>query len=373
LNNGLQAAGALQMFFSDILGNHQLIGQAALNGTVNDFGGQLFYINRKSKLAWGGGLSHVPQRFAIGYDVRPENFELNDGSTVQLGVEQIDILRIFNQSASGFVQMPFSTSLRLEGGASVGNQAFRVDAQRRIFDPVTFQFLGSEEQRVETGEQIVFNQFYRIEKGLTGSAYVALVGDKSSFGLTSPLYGHRFRLSAERSFGINDFYAINADFRKYFWTKPVSIAFRAQGYRRFENNVSSVFPVYIGQMGLVRGYDFVFDQRQEGDFGGVSQGQLIGTSFGVASAEVRLPFTGPKQLALIGSKVLFTDLALFFDAGVAFDSFDQIGKQNNKIVSSVGASVRVNLFGALILEPYWAYPLQSNSRVVFGLNFVPGW
>jgi outer membrane protein assembly factor BamA len=103
------------------------------------------------------------------------------------------------------------------------------------------------------------------------------------------------------------------------------------------------------------------------------------------SAEVRIPFTGPKQLSLIGSQYLFTDLAFFFDAGMAFDEFSHIsdGKPYNvggqtvfikpELAMSVGASVRINLFGAMILEPYWAYPLQTNSSIVFGLNFIPGW
>jgi outer membrane protein assembly factor BamA len=140
--------------------------------------------------------------------------------------------------------------------------------------------------------------------------------------------------------------------------------------------VNALFPIYIGQMGLVRGYDFIFDANPAGEFGDIGFSQLLGTSFGLASFEVRLPFTGPKQLALIGSKVFFTDLALFFDAGMAFNEFGDIGSESPnapELAMSVGASVRFNLFGAMILEPYWAYPLQQNSRVVFGMNFIPGW
>ena len=376
LNNGVQAAGAIQLLFSDLLGNHQLIGQAALNGTVNDFGGQLFYINRKSQLAWGGGISHTPQAFAIGRNIYLDQIQDSNGNTFDVGVDELSVLRIFNQTATGFVQLPFSPSLRIEAGSSIGNQSFRIDAQRNFFDPITGFFLGQEREKQETGDQIVFNQFYTIQKGLEGQAYVAFVGDKSHFGLTSPLYGERFRLSAEKSFGINNFYAINADYRRYFWTKPVSLAFRMQGYKRFEQEVNALLPVYIGQMGLVRGYDFIFDANGPEEFGDVSFNQLLGSSFGIMSFEVRLPFTGPKQLALIGSKVFFTDLALFFDAGMAFNAFGDIGAEGPnapELAMSVGTSLRFNLFGAMILEPYWAYPLQTNSRVVFGLNFIPGW
>jgi hypothetical protein len=42
---------------------------------------------------------------------------------------------------------------------------------------------------------------------------------------------------------------------------------------------------------------------------------------------------------------------------------------------STGASVRINLFGYLVLEPYYAFPLQNGGfrNGTFGLNFVPGW
>jgi len=128
-------------------------------------------------------------------------------------------------------------------------------------------------------------------------------------------------------------------------------------------------------MGFVRGYDFVFGTNPNNIGDGLSADQLIGSKVAMASFEVRTPFTGPKQLALIGSNVLFTDLSLFFDAGVAFNSFDDFNRTEfqPELAMSIGASLRVNLFGALIIEPYWAYPLQENGRVVFGLNFIPGW
>jgi len=377
LNNGLAAQGALQMSFSDLLGNHQLIGQAALNGGIQDLGGQIFYINRKGKLAWGGGISHVPQRFGLRQNVYTEAIPINGGGRIPAIIRDVSILTVFDQTLSGFVQMPFSSSLRLEGGASIGNQGFRVDTLRSIFDQNGFFLTQGNIKAQDLPDEVSFNQFYTVASGLEGGVNVALVGDNSYFGLTSPLYGHRFRLSASRSFGINNFTALTADYRKYHWAKPFSFAIRGFFLKRFQDNVKSVFPIYIGQMGLVRGYDFIFNNnRQAGEFGGVGFDQLLGSSAGLVSAEVRVPFTGPKQLSLIGSKFLLTDLALFFDAGMAFNEFSDIGREDPgapELAMSVGASVRVNLFGSLILEPYWAYPLQSDSKVVFGLNFIPGW
>jgi hypothetical protein len=44
-----------------------------------------------------------------------------------------------------------------------------------------------------------------------------------------------------------------------------------------------------------------------------------------------------------------------------------------KPVFTAGASLRINLFGALIVEPYYAFPLVKGTRGVFGLNLLPGW
>lgn len=114
--------------------------------------------------------------------------------------------------------------------------------------------------------------------------------------------------------------------------------------------------------------------------------------------EVRIPFTGPERLAAIRSNMLFSDLNFFFDAGLAWNSESQVAfRTTPRLVSeienplgpdqpmiqvyervpamSAGVSLRVNLFGAMILEPYYAFPFQrSDVRFgTFGLNFAPGW
>ncbi|MCB0679604.1 MAG: BamA/TamA family outer membrane protein, partial [Saprospiraceae bacterium] len=116
---------------------------------------------------------------------------------------------------------------------------------------------------------------------------------------------------------------------------------------------------------------------------GKSTDILSGSKILVGNFEVRVPFTGPKQLALIGSKAFFSELAFFFDAGIAFDRFDQLGddiidpdtqlKIGPDPVMSAGASLRINLFGMMVLEPYYAFPIQKETKGVFGLNIVPGW
>jgi hypothetical protein len=45
-------------------------------------------------------------------------------------------------------------------------------------------------------------------------------------------------------------------------------------------------------------------------------------------------------------------------------------------ILSTGASIRINLFGYLVLEPYFAFPLsapEDRRQWVWGLDFIPGW
>ena len=367
---GLQ--GGVDMVFSDMLGNNQLYTQLALNGEILDIGGQVTYLNRKNRLAWGVGFGHIPLRTGSQFLTQGTV----DGQPALVRVT--DLIRIFDESLNAFVHFPFSTTLRLEGGVIGQYRSFRQDQIAEFFDPSGQIFLGEQRERVETGDQIILNQFYTIARGWGAGANIALVGDNSYFGLTSPLAGQRFRLSVERSIGNNDFTGFLADYRKYFWLRPVSLAFRTTGYLRYENESNTLFPLFVGQMGFVRGFGSVFSDNVTQM--GIDFTQLIGSKLGVFSFEVRLPFTGPRQLSLIPSNGFFSDLALFYDAGMAFNDFSELsdGINNNEnfkpvLAMSAGISMRVNLFGALILEPYYAWPIRENSIRTFGLNFIPGW
>lgn len=396
LGNSVGLQGGINMLFSDMLGNHQIFTMAALNGEILDFGGQVAYLNRTHRIAWGLGFSHIPLR--AGY----QEFYTDKVDNFDVVVSETNIIRIFDKSLSAFAQYPFSTTLRLEAGLSGSHRGFRQDLYRDYYDPNTFYYLGSDDrERVETGETLRFNDYYTVVRGYGGTANVALVGDNSFFGLTSPLAGYRYRLGIDKSFGADDYWSIIADYRKYFWMKPFSFAVRGTGITRFEKNVNSVFPYYIGNMGFVRGYGSIWSTEIIDELG-LDFNQLLGSKMGIISAEVRMPFTGPKQLALIGSNYFLSDLVVFFDAGVAFDDFKhfndgetmytvlrdengnpEIGLDGNPvyalqnlkptIAKSIGLAMRVNLLGAYIIEPYYARQLQDKGRWTFGLNLVPGW
>ena len=239
----------------------------------------------------------------------------------------------------------------------------------------------------------------------------ALVGDNSFYGLTAPLNGYRYRLQAEYDFGTYQFFNPTIDLREYIRAAPVTFAARFFANGRF-GNTGNLYPLYVGYPFLIRGYEAqtFYNGNGKTPTNGFTIDQLSGNRIAVANFEIRLPLSGPERLAQFKSKFFFTDLNVFFDAGLAWNKGDQIkfqsspdlvgytpetdangnpvigsdGKQvqqaeynaNQRVPAlSTGISLRVNLFGALILEPYLAWPLNRTdiTKPVFGLGFTPGW
>ncbi len=382
-------AGGVDLLFSDILGNNQLYSRLAMNGEIYDFGGQLVYMNKSNRINWGLGISHIPN--SLGYQTYTPHYWLpvSETDTILTDKYTTNLLRIFDERMSLFWHYPFSTTLRIEGGVDGGFRSFRLDEINDYYSAGTYYYIGREREKIPVDDTINLSQYFRLIKGYSSSVNFALVGDNSFNGMTSPLAGYRYRIGFEKYFGTDDYESLLTDLRYYYWLKPVSFAFRFMSYLRFENKVNSVYPIYIGQMGLVRGYDLYgygsnpyLDSKNYID-------DMLGSKLFLTNFEIRLPFTGIERLSLIKSRYLFSDLSLFFDAGVTFDEFshfkdgepilikgdDGLPKQiflKPKIVKSAGISMRINLFGALVLEPYFAYPIEKNSKFVFGLNFMPG-
>lgn len=370
------AAGGVDALFSDILGNNQFFTSLSLNGEITDFGGAAAYINRNNRITYGASLSHLPYRSYLlgnsGLDELPVQ-----GGDFTVIADTFFIRRLFEQKASVFAAYPFSTTTRLEASASASRYSSRLDQYVNYYTPfnvgggqyVRGNYLDQSREKVDSGDGF---GLYTVGG--------ALVGDNASFGLTAPLNGHRYRLGADRYLGEFNFTGVTADYRQYKFLRPVSLAFRAMHYGRYGGNSEELYPLYLGSPWYIRGLNSnnavdIFARNNR------SFDELVGSKILVTNFEVRLPFTGPEQLALIKSGLLLTDLNLFVDAGVAWYDFDQFKSEgelpgrfvNAKPIVTTGASVRVNLFGALILEPYLARPLLKDSQWVFGLNFVPGW
>ncbi len=364
---GTGMSGGVEMLFSDILGNNTLYGAVAVNGEIYDFGGAVQYINQKRRINWGGSISHIPYRFAY---LQLEPYPRDPRYLSYTLVNQ----RIFEDRLASFAYYPFSMSRRLEGGLSLARYYYRIDKFYNLYDEFG-RYAGQDiDRRVDAPDG--FTLFM---------SNLAYVGDNSYFGMASPMRGNRYRLQGSKYFGRVEFYQVLADYRHYIFQNPLSFAFRVLHngrYGRTAETYDIFYPMYLGFPGYVRGYGS--QQNLQQVFGGTdfTINNLIGSKMALANFEVRLPFTGPEQLAVIRSGVFFTELALFLDAGVAWTETTRPTLDPNNFsddrrfpIFSTGLSLRVNLFGALIIEPYYALPFQRDGITagVFGLNFLPGW
>ncbi len=403
---GTGLAGGVQAIFSDILSRDQIFAAANVNGEIYDFGAQVAYVNQQSRWNWGGALSHVPYQFSnYGYNTNATLTDKNGNATNVIEQFQ-DVTRIFEESAQGFTSYPFSKITRVEFGAGVSKYSYRIDRYSDYYLPGSYYPTYRDKRKVPIDEYNNDNKSiypygkYTLIPYTSFQINTALVGDNSYQGVASPLNGFRYRIGIEQNFGTFTYTAPTVDLRKYVRTKPVTFAGRLYGYGRIGNtNNQQLYPLFIGYPYLIRGYEansFYKNGTSSTSSNGFSINQLVGDRIAVANFEVRLPFTGPEKLSVIPSKFLFSELNLFFDAGLAWSKGDvvklnqkgpdQIGTsgpnntpvyaRNVKVPAlSAGISARVNVFGYFVLEPYLAFPFNrlDVGKPVFGLAFSPGW
>lgn len=396
---GTGLSSGVQGVFSDILGRNQIYAAAAVNGEIYDFGGQVAYINQQSRINWGAAVSHIPYVSGL-VSAGIDNVPVEGGGTIPVYNERYDIIRTFEDQVQVFASYPFSRIHRFESGVGASYYSYRVDRFNNFyqFDPnsgiIGFP-VGSNRQKLSK-EEAAETYGMDFKSFTTYQLNSAFVGDNSVSGVTSPLDGFRYRVGMEGYLGDYQLGAFTADLRKYLRLKPVTLAARAYNYSRFGRDENRLYPLYVGYNYLIRGYEAnSFYKKGTGSTNGFDINQLVGTKIAVANFEVRIPFTGPKRLSAIESKFLFSDLNAFFDIGLAWDKNSEvafrseparigtrINEQGQEVVvyeripaMSAGVSLRVNVFGYFVLEPYYAFPFQRKdiSGGVFGLTFAPGW
>ncbi|WP_051130016.1 BamA/TamA family outer membrane protein [Pedobacter arcticus] len=400
---GTGLSGGVQAIFSDILSRNKIYAAATVNGEIYDAGAQIAYVNEQSRWSWGGAVSHIPYQFGTyGYDFNATTPKYNQPAVE----EYIDLIRIFEESAQAFTAYPFNKITRLEFGAGASHYSYRVDRFSTYYDPVTYYPIYQDKRKIPLEE---FNDpanqnnssgygNYRLNPYTIFQLNTALVGDNSVSGIASPLNGYRYRIGIEQYFGTYTYTAPTVDLRKYVRAKPVTFAGRIYGYGRLGDTNNQLYPIFIGYPYLIRGYEANSFYGDNGNVSTSSNGftidQLIGNRVAVLNFEVRLPFTGPEKLSVIPSKFLFSELNLFFDAGLAWDKGQTVdfGRSGAPLLDatdpskgfdtrvkvpaySAGISARVNVFGYFVLEPYLAFPFNRKDvkKPVFGLAFSPGW
>ncbi|MGH7753682.1 MAG: BamA/TamA family outer membrane protein, partial [Gemmatimonadales bacterium] len=262
----------------------------------------------------------------------------------------------YKRELSVLAAYPFSHARRVELWTGFRTLDFSQEVETVVYDPFTGTVVDA--NRADLPAPSSFN---------LGEVSAALVYDNTLFGGTGPVLGQRYRLEVSPQFGSLTFTGALVDWRRYFMpVRPVTLAFRVLHFGRYgpdaENPVLS--QLYLGSTGLVRGYDIGSFQIGECGTGTTCPvfDQLLGSRILVGNAEVRYPLLRfPLPL----------DLALFGDAGIAWQDDVQGTPENEaafflggdrRFVGSVGAALRINVLGALIIEAALVRPLDRPQR-----------
>jgi Tol biopolymer transport system component len=358
--------GGVGGIFSDVLARHTVYAQIQAQGRIEEIGGSFVYINRENR--WNLGVAASRSPYVAGYYAQ----DANTGALSRI------TYRLFDSNLQGIAQYPFSRVQRVEFAAG----------GRRIAQDIRVEtFVGGDLQ-----EEVEPLQAYNL-----GEGSAALVYDNSLFGYTSPFAGQRYRFEVAPTVGTLQFTQLTADYRKYFFLRPVTLAVRGWHFGRYGRDEALLSPIYLGYPQIMRGYSYgsVSDRcSQQLSTPGSSLdecdtlNQLIGSRFAVANVELRFPLL---RQAVIGGGLGLPPIEGFgfFDAGTAFGKVrDNTGAlvttrptfrrgitddfTERALFTSAGLGARINLFGYAILEGAYVNALDRDRGWHWQFSLQPG-
>jgi len=366
---GTFVGGGSALFWSDMLGQHRLTTGLQVFGGFADLAALAAYRNVRSRVTWGVGAGQTPL-LSIGFR---RGGSLSQDSVV---VDSLFRYRQTDRQIAGIVSYPFSRVQRIEISAGYRHSSFDSEVLTRS--------ITTNPPQVTVADPVDLPAPSSISQW---EASVALVRDNTLFGPTSPVLGQRYRLEVSPSIGELTYYGVLVDYRRYITPKrPYTLAGRLLHYARYGPNSDDerLVPLFIGYQSLVRGYSArSFDLRecpafirQPDDCPVPVFEELIGSRILVGNLELRFPlFEGLRITDEPPPGLPWLDLALFFDAGVAWLRSDQpqfLGG-DRRVLSSYGVALRVNLFGAAILELDVVHPNNRPGRRWYTqFGFAPG-
>jgi hypothetical protein len=369
---GTVVSGAVAAYWGDMLGNRRVGAELMAQGELQDVGGQLFWLNREGRWDWVAGVSRTP--YLTGFT------QARNRPDVQPGAYQLDQYRervAFNRAVAE-ARYPFDMFRRFETNLTYSNVGFSREVESILV--VGGEPVAREREAFDAPDDLNFI-----------AATAAFVGDNSFFGFTSPVRGWRYRYQIQPHFGSLTFQQALADYRRYWFSAPFTLAFRGIHFGRYGRDAEApqMQPIFLGQETLIRGYSFQSFRMEEctpTNTDGNTVGscpefeRLIGSRVALANLELRIPLLGTADFGLIEFPWLPTEIAPFIDAGLAWTSDEspvldfQARTADRVPVFSAGVSSRINLLGYFILEAYYAFPFQRPDRGGhWGFHLAPGW
>ncbi|HSP15091.1 MAG TPA: BamA/TamA family outer membrane protein [Thermoanaerobaculia bacterium] len=371
---GYGVAGSVSAYFTDILGQHNVgfTFQGSGDSTTSfadQLGGELFYLNQKSRFNWGADFLHIP--YVSSFWNYGQGLVNVNGQQVLADIYQNTQIVETITDLSPMAQYPFGPTRRIEG--SVGYQRYGYKAEVETWIAIGDQILDRTRERLPGSFSV--NLF---------KASTAFVGDSSLYGFVSPVRGTRYRYEVESLTGDLKFTTALADWRKYFYRRPFTLAVRAFHYGRYGSGSEDqrLSPLYLGAGDLVRGYDpYGINPALEchTSTGCPVFDRLIGSRVAAGSVELRAPLFGTPEFGLINASFIPTEIFAFGDVGAAWNGADKVKvkwatQTNERVpVASVGGGVRI-LLSYIPIEFYVSRPFQRpDQSVVYGFNIMPGW
>lgn len=365
--NGSAVGGGASIFWGDLLARRRLGIVMQAQGRIEDAGGQLFYLNSASRWNLFATLGRVPQSATSARAISGEATGTG-GQRIPVTLIERGLIRTIAYDATAGAQYPFSRTRRVEFAATGTRLSQSFQATRELVDGNSGRILDRGRVQESLGPAVQFAQ-----------ASMAVVGDDAVFGITSPLAGWRYRFELAQTIGRIQYASYTADARWYRPTWRGSLAVRTmmvgRGGRDAQNG--ALAPLSVAGATLVRGYAVDTWATTECPRGlGIACPQadnLFGSRLAVFNTEYRLP------LARLGLRGVPVELAPFIDAGLAWRAGDAVrwsgpvqGGASRRPVLSHGITTRLNA-GALIVEFFYARPLQRQIGGTFGLSLAPGW
>jgi hypothetical protein len=361
---GSYLGGSTSLYFSDMLGNHNLAVGVQAYGSFADTAGQVVYTNLTKKLDWAVGAQYVPYLYAAGAQ---RSLDSIGGEPVV--VDEYLLQRQTNAAVFALGALPFNRAQRIELQGTFRRVGFGVERRTEYYSAVDGQFLGDDRQKLESP----------FEPLNLGSVSGAFVHDTSVFGATSPILGSRARFELSPTFGTLSYTEVLADWRKYFMpVRPVTFAVHAVHFGRYGQGAEDerFWSIYMGYPELLRGYDDITaDECVPNETSSCPlYDRLFGSRLLLAGAELRAPLFGLFR-GRLSYGPLPIEAVLFADAGVAWSSGQkpEIFGGNLPALASAGAALRVNVLGFLVAQVSLARPFQRPGRGwVWQWSFAPG-
>lgn len=342
--------GTTVLSFSDMLGNHRLIGTTSLQIDLknSDYGLAYYYLPNRINYGFAG---YHTARFVY--------LSSLFGS---------DLYRFRSYGGNFSASLPLNTFNRIDASVSI--------------QKVSRENLDNINEKTESATFIIPS--------------ISFVKDNVLWGYTSPIEGSRYNLSLYGNPGITkskeSFFTLTWDYRKYYrFFFDNAFVMRFSGGYSGGSNAQNFFlggteswinrTFATGDVPLTSASDFVF-LTPALPMRGYNYAEQLGTKYSLVNLELRFPLiryllTGP--LPLLFQNVLGT---AFIDAGTAWNKNKDLqlfGKsENGKIVTNdllvgTGVGLRVYLFFLWKLDVAWSYDLDKFSEpkyyISLGLDF----